>query len=182
MPPRRRAVRTGCARLPSLLSVAAKLSPRLLLDPIHFLALGAGSGLVPRAPGTAGSLVGLAAAWPTVSWPLQARIMLVVVVVLAGIWICGASARRLGVHDHPSIVFDEVVGMLATTLLSVSSGVLEMLLAFVFFRIFDIVKPWPIRDVDHRLKGGAGIMLDDLMAAVYAAVCVRLIQIFLLTT
>ena len=72
--------------------------------------------------------------------------------------------------------------MLATTLLSVSSGVLEMLLAFVFFRVFDIAKPWPIRDVDHRLKGGAGIMLDDLMAAVYAAVCVRLIQIFLLTT
>jgi phosphatidylglycerophosphatase A len=163
------------------LSVAANLSPRLLLDPIHFFALGAGSGLAPRAPGTAGSLVGLAAAWPTLSWPLSARIALVVVVVLAGIWICGASARRLGVHDHPSIVFDEVAGMLATSLISISGSFLEMSLAFVFFRLFDILKPWPIRDVDHRLKGGAGIMLDDLMAAVYAAVCVRVIQISLLT-
>jgi phosphatidylglycerophosphatase A len=161
--------------------VAGNLSPRLLLDPIHFLALGAGSGLAPRAPGTAGSLVGLAAAWPMLSWPLSARVALVIAVVLAGVWICGTSARKLGVHDHPGIVFDEVAGMLVTTLIGVSGGLLELALAFVFFRIFDIIKPWPIRDVDHRLKGGAGIMLDDVMAAVYAAGCVRLIHIFLLT-
>jgi phosphatidylglycerophosphatase A len=158
--------------------MARILSPRLLLSPVHFLALGAGAGLAPRAPGTAGSLVGVAAAWLTQSWALPMRIGLVTAVVLAGVWICGESARRLQVHDHPGIVFDEIAGMLATLLAGSAFDFREIALAFVFFRFFDIVKPWPIRDVDHRLAGGLGIMLDDLIAALYAAACLKVVQQF----
>jgi phosphatidylglycerophosphatase A len=159
-----------------------RLSARLLRNPIHFIALGGGAGLVPVAPGTAGSFVGALAAWGMLAWPLEQRIAVVVAFVLFGIWICGASARRLGVHDHPSIVLDEIIAMLATALIVPSEGREQIALAFVLFRFFDIAKPWPIRDVDHRLRGGTGIMLDDLLAAFYAAACLRVIQIFLPTT
>lgn len=143
---------------------------------MHFAALGAGTGLVPWAPGTAGSLLGLLAGWVTAESPFAARAALVAAVVLAGVWICGTSARRLGVHDHPSIVLDEIAGMLLTLLAAVDFDWLELALAFVLFRFFDIVKPWPIREMDHRLAGGLGIMLDDLMAAVYAAICLKAAQ------
>ena len=157
--------------------MARKLGPRLLLTPVHFFALGAGAGLAPRAPGTAGSVLGLLLGALTFHWVIELRAALVVGVVLAGIWICGESARRLGVHDHPGIVFDEIAGMLATLLAADFLGWLELLLAFVLFRFFDIVKPWPIREVDHRLGGGLGIMLDDLMAAAFAAVCLQAAQL-----
>ena len=143
---------------------------------MHFVALGFGAGLAPRAPGTAGSVVALVPAWLTLDWPLAWRVGALLALALLGVWICGTSARRLGVHDHGGIVFDEIVGMLATVLLGAVGGVFWLALAFVFFRFFDIVKPWPIRDLDHRLKGGAGIMLDDLMAAIYAAGALRIIQ------
>ena len=87
---------------------------------------------------------------------------------LAGVYLCGESARRIGVHDHGGIVWDEICGMYVTLLVAPLT-VTGWILAFVLFRIMDIVKPWPIRDLDHRLGGGSGIMLDDLVAALYAA-------------
>jgi phosphatidylglycerophosphatase A len=141
--------------------------PRLR-DPVHFLATAFGAGLAPRAPGTAGTLVGLLPAWLLLDLPLTVRVGIVAVLFGAGIYICGESAKRLETHDHPAIVFDEVVGLLATTLV-LSGSPLWLLPAFVLFRVFDIWKPWPIRDMDHRLAGGLGIMLDDMMAGVYAA-------------
>ena len=88
--------------------------------------------------------------------------------VAAGIWLCGESARRIGVHDHPGIVWDEITGMYLTLLVA-DTQMVSWALAFLLFRLFDIWKPWPIRDLDHRLAGGAGIMLDDIVAALYAA-------------
>jgi len=152
-----------------------------LRDPVHFLAFGFGAGLVPRAPGTAGSLVGLVAAWWLLDLPLLWRIGIVVAVIGAGIWICGESARRLGRHDDQRIVLDEIAGVLLTALVVPEKSVFALLLVFVFFRVFDIFKPWPIRDVDHSLRGGLGIMLDDLIAALYAAVCVATIRVLLPT-
>ena len=103
----------------------------------------------------------------------------------AGIWICGESARRLGRHDDQRIVLDEIAGVLLTAVLTAlvvpEKSVFGLLLVFVFFRVFDIAKPWPIRDVDHSLHGGLGIMLDDLIAALYAAVCVATIRVLLPT-
>ena len=152
-----------------------------LRDPIHFLAFGFGAGLAPYAPGTFGSIVGVVAAWWLLGLPFIARVAVVLAVIALGVWICGESARRLGKHDDQRIVLDEIAGVLLTSLAVAEKSVVAFVLVFVFFRIFDIWKPWPIRDVDHSLKGGLGIMLDDLIAAVYAAACVVTIRVLLPT-
>ena len=112
------------------------------------------------------------------SWPISWRIAIVTIVACVGIWVCGESARRLGVHDHPAIVLDEIGAMLLLSLL-MPQQIVWLPIAFVLFRIFDIAKPWPIRDVDHRMRGGLGIMLDDVLAAAFAAVCLHVINLFL---
>jgi phosphatidylglycerophosphatase A len=152
-----------------------------LRDPVHFVAFGFGAGLAPKAPGTFGSAVGLVAAWWLLELPLAARVAVVLAVIVVGVWICGESARRLGRHDDQRIVLDEIAGVLSTSLVVVEKTFFALALVFVFFRIFDILKPWPIRDVDHSLHGGLGIMLDDLIAAVYAAACVATIRVLLPT-
>lgn len=140
----------------------------VLKDPVHILAFGFGTGLAPFAPGTFGSIPGLILFWLTLDFGHYVQLGIAVVLAVAGVWICGESARRIGVHDHGGIVWDEIVGMYVTLFLApVSVG--GFALAFILFRIMDIVKPWPIRDLDHRLGGGVGIMLDDLAAALYAA-------------
>lgn len=154
---------------------------RTLLDPVHFLAFGFGAGLAPRAPGTFGSAVGIAVAWWLLALPFSWRVAIVAAAVAAGIWICGESARRLHAHDHPGIVFDEIAAVLAAALAVSGRSLVQLLVLFVLFRIFDIAKPWPIRDVDHRLGGGLGIMLDDLIAALYAAVGLAAIRALLPT-
>ena len=154
----------------------------VLRDPIQLVALGLGSGLAPYAPGTAGSLLALLPAWALFALPLPWRVGVVAAVIAVGIWVCGASARRLGVHDHGAIVFDEIAGVLATALAAPSASAMWLALIFVLFRIFDIWKPWPIRQLDHSVGGGLGIMLDDLMAAVYAAACLLMIRALLPTT
>jgi len=153
-----------------------------LRDPIHFLAFGFGAGLAPRAPGTFGSAVGIVAAWWLLELPLVWRIAVVLAVIAAGIYICGESARRLGRHDDQRIVLDEIAGVLLTSLAVAEQSLFMLALVFVFFRIFDIWKPWPIRDVDHSLGGGLGIMLDDLIAAAYAAACVVTVRVLLTST
>jgi phosphatidylglycerophosphatase A len=144
------------------------LTRKVLTDPVNFTAFGFGTGLAPFAPGTFGSLPGVLLAWLTLQQPLSVQIGIAIAISLAGIWICGESARRIGVHDHGGIVWDEICGMYITLLLAPPT-VVGWVLAFVLFRVMDIVKPWPIRDLDHRLGGGLGIMLDDLLAALYAA-------------
>ena len=138
-------------------------------DPVHLLAFGFGTGLSPFAPGTVGTLVAFPIAWLTLDLGLASQIAVAVLLILSGIWICGESAKRIGVHDHGGIVWDEVAGMYVTLLLAPPT-ITGWALAFLAFRLFDIVKPWPIRDLDHRMKGGLGIMLDDIAAALYAMI------------
>jgi phosphatidylglycerophosphatase A len=140
----------------------------VLTDPVNFLAFGFGTGLAPFAPGTFGSVPGLLLFWLTLDFGLYVQLGIALALALAGIWICGESARRIGVHDHGGIVWDEIVGMYLTLFLAPVTP-WGFVLAFVLFRAMDIVKPWPIRDLDHRIHGGLGIMLDDLLAALYAA-------------
>jgi len=149
------------------------LAKQVLTDPVHVLAFGFGTGLAPFAPGTVGSLLGVMLAWLTLDLGLVAQIGVAAGLILAGIWICGESARRLGIHDHGGIVWDEIAGMYITLLVAPLT-ITAWILAFCLFRAFDIVKPWPIRDLDHRLGGGLGIMLDDLVAALYAAILLAL--------
>ena len=149
-----------------------RLSPRLLRHPVHLLSLGLGSGLAPVAPGTFGT----AAALPLylLLRPLDPAAYLAVVAVLffVGIALCGHTARALGVHDHPAIVWDEVVGYLVTMAVA-PDGWLWPLIGFALFRLFDIVKPWPVRTADRHVGGGGGIMVDDLLAGIYAAVVLQ---------
>jgi len=145
------------------------LARTVMTDPVHFLAFGFGTGLAPFAPGTFGSLPGILLFWLTMDFGLYVQLGVAAAISLAGIWICGESARRIGVHDHGGIVWDEIAGMYLTLMVAPFS-VFGWILAFGLFRVMDIVKPWPIRDLDHRLGGGLGIMLDDLAAALYAAI------------
>ncbi len=149
------------------------LARTVLTDPVHFLAFGFGSGLAPVAPGTFGSIPGLLLFWLTLDFGLYVQLAVAAVLCIGGVWICGESSRRLGIHDHGGIVWDEIAGMYLTLFVAPVS-VLGWVLAFALFRLMDIVKPWPIRDLDHRLKGGVGIMLDDLIAALYAALVLGL--------
>jgi len=141
---------------------------RVFKDPVLFLAFGFGSGLMPRAPGTAGTV----AAIPLYLWfsqyPLTIYLALVLLVSLSGVWICRQASARLGVHDHPGIVWDEVAGFLITMIPAFASWI-WVIPGFVLFRLFDIWKPWPISWADRQLKGGLGIMLDDVLAGGIAA-------------
>mgnify|MGYP001765842212 CR=1 FL=1 len=152
---------------------AARIPVGALRDPVHFFALGFGSGLAPVAPGTFGSVVGLLLGWLALSLGFWPAVALTVLALAAGFWICGESARRLGVHDHPGIVWDEVSSMMLVTLAAPPTW-WGGLLGFALFRLFDVWKPWPIREVDHGLRGGAGIMLDDILAALMAVVVLLL--------
>ena len=145
----------------------------LLRQPVHLLALGFGIGLVPVAPGTAATAAAGLAGWWLMPLPLPARAALVAVLALAGIRICGESSRRLESRDHPAVVWDEIVGFLAVSLV-LPPEPLWWLAAFVLFRLFDIVKPWPVSYLDRRVGGGLGIMLDDLAAAGLAVACLML--------
>jgi phosphatidylglycerophosphatase A len=146
----------------------SELRRKVLTDPVNLLAFGFGTGLAPKAPGTVGSLVGVVFAFAALPLPFEWRIAVGVLITAAGFWLCGESARRVGVDDHPGIVWDEIAA-LYLVLLSVPASPAWWASAFVLFRVFDIWKPWPIRDLDHRLHGGLGIMLDDLAAGLYAA-------------
>ena len=152
---------------------ADNLTRKVLTDPVNFLAFGFGTGLAPVAPGTFGSLPGVLLAWLTLDMGIYVQLGVAAALFLAGIWICGESARRIGVHDHGGIVWDEICGMYITLLLAPAT-VLGFALGFGLFRLFDIVKPSPIRELDHRLGGGLGIMLDDLVAALYALILLTL--------
>ncbi|MCC6202368.1 MAG: phosphatidylglycerophosphatase A [Gammaproteobacteria bacterium] len=153
-------------------------APRDLLgQPGHWPALGFGAGLAPRAPGTAGTLVGVALMYALRDIPWPGYLALVVLGFAFGVWFCARTARALGVHDHPAIVWDEVIGYLVTMALGPATGAWPWV-GFVLFRLFDIVKPWPISWLDRRVGGGFGIMVDDLLAAVYALATMRIIVLW----
>lgn len=140
----------------------------LLSRPAHFIALGFGSGLSPKAPGTFGTLAALPLFGLLQIVLSPALIALLCLPAFAlGIWAAGKTCDDLGVHDHGAIVIDEIVAMWLVLVFAAPtfSG---WLLAFALFRLFDIVKPWPINWLDARVHGGFGVMLDDLLAAIYA--------------
>jgi len=147
------------------------LRREVLRQPLHWLPFGLGVGLLPMAPGTWGSLLAVLLYWALPPLDLTLHLGIAAAGFVLGVWLCGLSARRLGVHDHPGIVLDEVVAMWAT-LAAVPRTALWSGLAFLAFRVMDIWKPWPIREADHRIPGGLGIMLDDALAAAFAAAVV----------
>ncbi len=153
------------------LTTSAKSSPVsfafLRQHPAHVLALGFGSGLVPIAPGTAGTLVAFPIFFLTLATvPVTFQLAAVAVLFAIGVWACAVTGRDLGVVDHGAIVWDEVVAMLLV-LIFTPFGWAWYALAFALFRVMDILKPFPIRLADRKIKNGFGVMFDDLLAAIY---------------
>lgn len=157
--------------------VISKPDMRLLFShPAHFFSLGFGSGLMPKGPGTAGTLVAFPLYWYLA--PLMNDYLFLLFLILAyfiGVWMCDKTGRALGVPDHGGIVWDEIVAFMLV-LFFTPEGVYWQILAFVLFRFFDIVKPQPIKYFDENMKGGKGVMFDDLLAAGYTLFCLALIK------
>ncbi len=152
----------------------------LMTHPAGWIAAGFGSGLVPRAQGTAGSLAALLPwwfLWRDLSLP-ACGLMLVLAFTL-GVWACGESSRRIGIADHRALVWDEFVGQWIALLPALAGPWWMMAIGFVLFRLFDVAKPWPIGWLDARVKGGAGVMLDDVVAGIFAAVVLAGVRFFL---
>lgn len=143
-------------------------------NPVHLLALGFGSGLSPWAPGTMGTVAAIPIWWLLSQLPLAGYLAATALACVIGIWICERAANDFGVHDHPAIVWDEIAGFLITMILA-PTGLLWVLVGFVLFRAFDIIKPWPIGWVDRHVGGGFGIMIDDVIAGVYAACVLQIV-------
>lgn len=142
----------------------------LYKNPIHCLAFGFGSGLAPKAPGTAGTLLAVPLFLLLCRLPALYYSLVLFAAITAGIWLCDKTARDLRVHDHPGIVWDEFVGYWIT-MAFMPVTIINIVAGFVLFRLFDIWKPFPIRWLDRRIKGGIGIMADDIAAGVLAWLC-----------
>jgi phosphatidylglycerophosphatase A len=142
----------------------------------HWIAFGLGSGLAPRAPGTAGTLAAIPLYLLISPLHWTAYLALVIVLTLVGIWACDRTASDLGVKDPSAIVWDEWVGFLVT-MIAAPTGWPWLLAGFAVFRLFDIWKPWPVRVADRRVGGGLGIMLDDLIAGAMAGALIALAAI-----
>jgi len=139
----------------------------MLQHPAHIFALGLGSGLAPRAPGTFGTLAAIPFWLLMAPLPLFAKVLIIFASFIIGIWLCEKTSNSLGVHDHGSIVWDEFVGFWLTMLFA-PAGLIWLLAGFGLFRFFDIVKPWPIKLLDQKVHGGFGIMIDDILAGLFA--------------
>ncbi len=146
-----------------------------LTTPSGLLAFGFGSGLSPFAPGTMGTLVAIPFTFALKSLGTTGFWIVLLLLFLLGVWVCDRVSHKLGVHDHGGIVWDEMVGYW----LSMAFVPLQwqwLLAAFVLFRFFDIVKPWPIRQLDQKVSGGFGIMIDDIVAALFTIAILAVLQ------
>lgn len=146
---------------------------RRLIDPRYLLALGFGSGLAPRAPGTFGSLAALVLFLPLSLLPPLWYAVVVVVMFGVGTWVSDFVAKDLAIKDPGMIVIDEFVGLWIALFL-LPAGWIYLLIGFALFRLFDVLKPWPVSWCDEQLKGGFGIMMDDVVAGIFALGAIQL--------
>ena len=146
----------------------------LISHPAHFLSFGFGSGLAPKAPGTFGTLVGMPIFWLISHYALPLQLIIIAGLFLIGMYCCAITGEALGVADHGAIVWDEIVAIMLV-LAYTPPYWFTWIIAFVLFRLFDIWKPFPIRQFDAKLKGGFGVMFDDLLAGIYAIVALKIL-------
>jgi phosphatidylglycerophosphatase A len=145
----------------------SKAPASVFRNPVHFLAFGFGSGAAPVAPGTFGTLAAVPLYLLLAQLPLALYLLVLVLAFALGIWLCERTSRDLGVHDHGGIVWDEFVGFWLT-MVAAPEGWQWLLAGFLLFRLFDILKPFPINYLDRHVHGGLGIMLDDAVAGSFA--------------
>jgi len=146
----------------------------LISHPAHFFGLGLGSGLTGFAPGTFGTLAAIPLWLLMAEQLLLIQCVIIIVASVIGIYFCGKTASDLGSHDHGAIVWDEFVGFWITMLFA-PAGWLWLVIGFILFRLFDILKPWPISYLDKYVHGGLGIMIDDIVAGVLAGAVLYLL-------
>ncbi|GAB4349396.1 MAG: phosphatidylglycerophosphatase A [Gammaproteobacteria bacterium] len=151
-----------------------RLPPSVWRNPVHFLACGFGSGAAPVAPGTFGTLAAVPLYLLLQPLPVWVYLAIVTLMFFVGVQLCEQTAADFGVHDHGGIVWDEIVGFLMTMIVA-PDGWLWVIVGFLLFRFFDIVKPWPIRRLDREVQGGLGIMVDDALAGIYGAVVIAVL-------
>ena len=151
-----------------------KSKRELIKHPVHFFSFGFGAGLLPKAPGTFGTLPAIALVWLFAPLDVAAYMGVVVFACIIGIYLCGATAKAMGEHDAPAIVWDEIAGYMIA-MIAVPVSWQALLLAFVLFRVFDIIKPWPISWLDKKVEGGFGIMLDDIVAGFITLVLMHIV-------
>ena len=149
----------------------------LITNPCHFVALGLGSGLIPKAPGTFGTMLGFPIYFLIQSQSYWIYILTVIALFFVGAYCAGVTARNLNQHDHRSIVIDEVVGILIGLFMCPADW-RWWLAVFILFRIFDIYKPFPINLIDQRVTGGKGVMLDDVLAGVFTLIIIQIAVFF----
>ena len=143
-------------------------------NPIHFLAFGLGMGTSPVMPGTMGTLLAVPLYLILQPLPFIFYLAITITMLLLGIYICGVTAKDIGVPDHSGIVWDEIVGYLITMTFA-PTGWIWVILGFCLFRFFDIIKPWPINWIDRTFKNGTGMMMDDVLAGVYAGIIIGIV-------
>ena len=154
----------------------AKAPDTVFRNPVHFLAFGFGSGVSPKAPGTMGTLAAVPLYLGLTQLPLTLYLLVLIAAFALGIWLCEVTSRDLGVHDHGGIVWDEFVGFWLT-MVAAPAGWVWIVVGFVLFRFFDILKPFPINWLDRHIKGGLGIMVDDAVAGSFAWLCLQLVAL-----
>jgi len=145
---------------------------QILKDPVLFLAFGFGSGLSKYMPGTLGTVAAVPVYLGLMQFSASVYLAATLLSVVVGIAICDQAAKKLQVHDFGGIVWDEIAGFLIT-LYGVTLSWQSVLAGFVLFRLFDILKPWPIKWLDQQVHGGFGIMIDDVLAGIFAALVLR---------
>ncbi|HSW70585.1 MAG TPA: phosphatidylglycerophosphatase A [Gammaproteobacteria bacterium] len=156
---------------------APPLPESMWRNPLHFIAFGFGAGSLP-APGTFGTLMALPFYLLLRPLPLIVYLSLVCLITVGAIWLCHRVEKELAVHDHPGMCIDEIVGYLIT-MIHAPPGWLWILLGFLLFRIFDIWKPWPLRQIDSGMGGGLGVILDDVLAGVYSFIGIQVLAFLL---
>ncbi len=141
-------------------------------NPLHFIAFGFGSGAMPIAPGTFGTLIAIPFYLIMRPLPPIYYLIMLIVIIVASTWLCDKVSRDIDVHDHQGMCLDEIVGFLVT-MYGAPIGTKWIILGFLLFRLFDIFKPWPIRFIDKQIHGGVGIIFDDVLAGVYSLIIIH---------
>lgn len=143
-------------------------------NPWHFIAFGFGTGTIPIAPGTFGTLIAIPFYLYLSTFSHTSYLILTLFIMFFSMWLCEKVSRQINIHDHQGMCIDEIVGFLVT-MYHAPYGWRWILLGFVLFRFFDIAKPWPIRQIDKQMKGGVGMILDDVMAGIYSFIIIQII-------
>lgn len=141
-------------------------------NPIHFIAFGFGTGALPFAPGTFGTLIAIPFYLMLANLSVPFYTLLVLIIAALSVWICEKVSKEIKIEDHQGMCLDEIVGYLVA-MIGAPHGLIWIVLGFIFFRLFDIWKPWPIRMLDEKIQNGFGMILDDVLAGVYSAVILQ---------